>query len=147
MVAATEEAGEDSREAQERGTVNCETEVARSRTHSLGEETGLCRCLKSDASASWDPCALFAALWLDVHLLQAAAKQKAKHELQQSKKDEKQRADSKAAASCATIKHIWQLEPTEREFEEDAKRCMLKLEEFSVAAMVTSDLRRVWSLL
>ena len=31
---------------------------------------------------------------------------KAKHELQESKKDEKQRADNKAAASCATIKHI-----------------------------------------
>ena len=76
------------------------------------------------------PAHFFAALWLDVHLLQAAAKQKAKHELQQSKKDEKQRADSKAAASCATIKHIWQLEPTEREFEEDAKRCMLNIEEF-----------------
>ena len=65
-----------------------------------------------------------------MHLLQAAAKQKAKHELQESKKDEKQRAGSNAAASCATVKHIWQLGPTEREFEENAKRCMLNIEEF-----------------
>ena len=81
--------------------------------------------------ASWDPCAFFlAALWLDVHLLQAIAKQKAKHELQESKKDEKERADSKAAASCAEIKHIWQLEQTKHEFVEDAKSCMLHIEEF-----------------
>jgi hypothetical protein len=77
--------------------------------------------LKIDASASWDPCAFFlAALWLDVHLLQAIEKQKA----------EKERADSKAAASCAAIKHIWQLEQTKHEFVEDAKSCMLQIEEF-----------------
>ena len=50
--------------------------------------------------------------------------------MEQSKKDEKQRADSKAVASCARIKHLWQLEPTEREFKEDAKRMLLKVEEF-----------------
>ena len=65
-----------------------------------------------------------------MHPLQEAAKKAASKELEQSKKDEKQRADSKAAASCARIKHIWQLEPTEREFKEDAKRMLLKVEEF-----------------
>ena len=55
-----------------------------------------------------------------MHLLQAAAKKGAAQELQESKKDEKQRADSEAAASCANIKHIWQLEPVECNFNEDA---------------------------
>ena len=37
---------------------------------------------------------------------------------------------ARLSASCARIKHLWQLEPTEREFEEDAKRMLLKVEEF-----------------
>ena len=65
-----------------------------------------------------------------MHPLQEAAKKAATKELEQSKKDEKQRADSKAVASCARIKHLWQLEPMEREFEEDAKLMLLKVEEF-----------------
>jgi len=65
-----------------------------------------------------------------VHLLQEAAKKAAAQELQQSKKDEKERADNKAAATCANIKHIWQLEPTEHTFGSDALTCMLKIAEF-----------------
>ena len=65
-----------------------------------------------------------------MRLLQEAAKKAAAKELQQSKKDEKERADSKGAASCANIKHIWQLEPTERKFSEDATSCMLGIESF-----------------
>ena len=65
-----------------------------------------------------------------MHPLQEAAKKAAGKEPEQSKKDEKERADSETAASYANIKHIWQLEPAERKFEEDATNCMLAIEDF-----------------
>lgn len=52
--------------------------------------------------------------------LQKAAQKAAGKELEQSKKDEEERVDSEDAASCAGIKHIWQLEPVEFDFDEDA---------------------------
>ena len=62
--------------------------------------------------------------------LQEAAKKAAGKELEQSKKDEKERADSEAAASCANIKHIRQLEPVEFNFDEDATNCIRAIDDF-----------------
>ena len=65
-----------------------------------------------------------------MHPLQEAAKRAAGKDPEQSKKDEKERADNEAATRYASIKHIWQLEPAERKFEEDTTSCMLGIEEF-----------------
>ena len=65
-----------------------------------------------------------------VYPLQAAAKKAAGKEQEQGKKDEKERADSEDAASCANIKHIWQLEPVEFDFNEDATNCIRAIDDF-----------------